>query len=95
MLQTSYPAIPNPISPSPFSLVELANQMDPTIQPGSLSQSTSTHHMTTRTRDHTHKPRHFPDYVAFFLTIEISSLQDEPTTFAAANKYFHWHEAMA
>jgi hypothetical protein len=51
----------------------------------------SLHPMITRTRDNTRKPRQFPDHITYLSTAP----EIEPLSFAQANTYSHWRQAMA
>ncbi|KAJ1692760.1 hypothetical protein LUZ63_009458 [Rhynchospora breviuscula] len=86
-------SLPTASDPAPTS----DSQPPPNIHPNpSLSTNTHTtpalsvHPMTTRSRDNTRKPRHFPDCVAL-----ITTLEQEPTTFVQANSKIEWRQAMA
>jgi Reverse transcriptase (RNA-dependent DNA polymerase) len=47
--------------------------------------------MVTRTRDHTRKPRLFPDHIAYFAA---APTDIEPTSFSKARRLPHWKAAM-
>jgi Reverse transcriptase (RNA-dependent DNA polymerase)/gag-polypeptide of LTR copia-type len=88
---------PDPLSPSSSSPVsdplEFSSPLtpdNPTVASSSTHQSSSIHPMVTRTRDHTRRPRQFPDHVAY-----LASLDSEPTSFSAANAVPEWRQAMA
>jgi Reverse transcriptase (RNA-dependent DNA polymerase) len=46
--------------------------------------------MVTRTRDHTRKPRLFPDHIAYFV---VAPTDIEPTSFSKARHLPHWQAA--
>jgi Reverse transcriptase (RNA-dependent DNA polymerase) len=86
------PIFPNPLPSSTHSPTQppephLLNSTPPTQPP---APHTSSHPMITQTKDNTRRPRHFPDHIAFTV-----SLDAEPTTFTQANSDPLWRAAMA
>ncbi|KAJ4762199.1 Gag/pol [Rhynchospora pubera] len=75
-----------PSSPTdqPTTIASASTPLNPPTSKNSI------HHMTTRTKDHTRKPRHFNDFVA-----HLASLETEPRSFNQANTLPAWREAMA
>ncbi|KAJ4793324.1 polyprotein [Rhynchospora pubera] len=91
---SSPPNITNPLTattqPIPSIFVPV-HHVSPAEPIPSLNQSTSSMHpMTTRSRDNTRKPRHYPDCIALITTVE-----QEPKTFNQANSRIEWRQAMA
>ncbi|KAJ4777852.1 polyprotein [Rhynchospora pubera] len=90
---TLVPSTPPPPQLIPATTQPTQQTIVSSSQPAPLTPSTSTnsvHPMTTRTRDHTRKPRHFNDFVA-----HLASLETEPRSFNQANTLPAWREAMA
>ncbi|KAJ1700906.1 hypothetical protein LUZ63_000685 [Rhynchospora breviuscula] len=77
------PTIPDP-QPPPNILTHNS------LSTNTLSTTAPFHPMTTRSRDNTRKPRHFPDCVAL-----ITTLEPKPTTFVQTNSRIEWRQAMA
>ncbi|KAJ3708372.1 hypothetical protein LUZ61_012077 [Rhynchospora tenuis] len=58
----------------------------------SSSSNLNAHPMTTRSKDHTRRPRIFPDFAAYLTTVPAES---DPMTFAQASKFPHWQQTMS
>ncbi|KAJ3686759.1 hypothetical protein LUZ61_015923 [Rhynchospora tenuis] len=67
------------------------NPANTALPPSPSLPPTTSHPMITRTRDHTRKPRHFPDHVAYLTSLALT----EPTSFSQANQHLEWRMAMA
>jgi Reverse transcriptase (RNA-dependent DNA polymerase)/Integrase core domain len=77
----------SPTEPPQLPLSSHSLHEQPSSQPINVS---STHSMTTRTKDKTYKQKTFPDFVVYH-----SSIDPDPTTYLQANKHPHWRAAMA
>ncbi|KAJ9566142.1 hypothetical protein OSB04_002108 [Centaurea solstitialis] len=96
-MSTSMPTIQSESSVPPTfqseSSVPPTSHSESSVPPTSSSMYQSVHPMVTRTRDHTCTPKTFTDHVLYHTSFETPP-DTEPSTFAKAQKWLVWWDAM-